>query len=157
MKSQKSKVKSQKDEKSPRGWPNGLPRGGGKKIQVGFTLLEVLVVIAIIAILITIGIASFSTVQKKGRDSKRKSDLKEVQTALEQYYSVCGYNYPVPTGFYTQGIICSSPSIAIMPAPPSDPRVVTPYYCSACNSTSYTICAQLESEPTPQYCLSNQQ
>jgi len=123
----------------------------------GFTLLEVLVVIAIIAILITIGIASFSTVQKKGRDSKRKSDLKEVQTALEQYYSVCGYNYPVPTGFYTQGIICSSPSIAIMPAPPSDPRVVTPYYCSACNSTSYTICAQLESEPTPQYCLSNQQ
>lgn len=131
------------------------------KPHSGFTLLELLVVISIIAILITMGVSSFATAQKKGRDTKRKSDIKEVQTALEQYYSVCNYIYPVPSGFYSQGIICSSPSIAIMPTVPTDPRS-TPYYCptpvdSKCTSSVYTICATLESEPTPQYCLTNQQ
>jgi prepilin-type N-terminal cleavage/methylation domain-containing protein len=76
----------------------------------GFTLLELLVVISIIVILITLGLSSFATAQKKGRDAKRKSDIKEIQTALEQYYSACGYVYPtVPGGsnFYSS-INCSS-------------------------------------------------
>lgn len=126
-----------------------------------FTLIELLVVISIMVILITMGLSSFATAQKKGRDTKRKSDLKEVQTALEQYYSVCNFTYPIPSGFYSQGIICTSPSIAVMPTVPTDPRS-TPYYCptpvaSNCTSTAYTICATLESEPTPQFCLTNQQ
>ncbi len=129
--------------------------------RAGFTLIELLVVISIMVILITMGITSFATAQKKGRDTKRKNDLKDIQTALEQHYSVCNYTYPVPTGFYTQGIICTSPSIAILPTVPTDPRT-TPYYCptpvaSKCTSTAYTICTTLESEPTPQYCLNNQQ
>jgi general secretion pathway protein G len=131
--------------------------------QKGFSLLELLVVISIIVILITIGLTSFTTAQKKGRDAKRKSDIKEVQTALEQYYSVCSFGYPTPAGstFYTS-IICTSPSVAVMPTVPSDPRS-TPYYCgptpaaSNCTSSSYTICAMLESEPTPVFCLTNQQ
>lgn len=127
----------------------------------GFTLIELLVVISIIVILITMGITSFATAQKKGRDTKRKNDLKDVQTALEQFYSVCNYTYPVPTGFYTQGIVCTSPSIAILPTVPTDPRT-TPYYCptpaaSKCTTSVYTICTTLEAEPTPEYCLSNQQ
>src|SRR3990167_5250220 len=83
----------------------------------GFTLMELLVVISIIAILISIGLTSFSTAQKKARDSKRKSDIKEVQNALEQYYSVCGSLYPtgVDGSFYANGIVCSSLSLAIMP------------------------------------------
>lgn len=129
--------------------------------RVGFTLLELLVVLAIIVILISMGVSSFGSAQKKGRDAKRKSDLKEVQTALEQYYSVCSFNYPVPTNFYSQGIVCSSPSIAILPTIPSDPRS-SPYYCPTpvatnCTSSSYTICTSLESEPTPEFCFRNQQ
>lgn len=125
-----------------------------------FTLLELLVVISIIAILVTLGLSSFSTAQKKGRDAKRKSDLREVRNALEQYYAVCGSSYPTPDGTFYSPVICTTPgvSIAIMPTMLSDPRGITPYYCSGtCDSTSYTICAGLESEaPTP-YCLSNQQ
>ena len=129
--------------------------------STGFTLLELLVVISIIAILITIGITSFSTAQKKGRDSKRKTDLREVQQALESYYSVCGFMYPTPNSFYSGGIICASPSIPIMPTVPSDPRVVTPYACATpastnCTASGYIICATMESE-TSAYCLKNQQ
>jgi len=130
-----------------------------KKFKRGFTLLELLVVISIIVILITMGLSSYSTAQKKGRDAKRKSDIKEIQGALEQYYSVCGYTYPVPTGFYSS-IICTTPgvSIAIMPTVYSDPRGITPYYCDGtCNATNYTICAGLEAETTPAFCVSNQQ
>lgn len=124
--------------------------------------MELLVVISIIAILVTIGLTSFSTAQKKARDSKRKSDIKEVQNSLEQYYSVCGSQYPVPTDFYAQGIVCSLPSLAIMPTVPTDPRGTPPYYCPTpaatnCTSTGYQICASLESETPAAFCVSNQQ
>lgn len=129
----------------------------------GFTLMELLVVISIIAILISIGLTSFSTVQKKARDSKRKSDIKEVQNSLEQYYSVCGSQYPVPTDFYAQGIVCSLPSLAIMPTVPTDPRGTTPYFCGPtpaagnCTSTGYNICTMLEGESPNIFCVNNQQ
>ena len=49
----------------------------------GFTLIELLVVISIIAILITIIVATFGTTQKKARDSRRKTDLDALKKALE--------------------------------------------------------------------------
>lgn len=130
--------------------------------NIGFTLMEILIVISIIAILITVGMSSFSTAQKKGRDSKRKSDLKDIQTAQEQYYSVCGNVYvtAVPTGIFTS-VNCASANVSIMPVLPEDPRGTTPYYCDntdGCSSTQFKICAYLETEQvgTP-YCVTNQQ
>lgn len=147
---------------------NHQPPTTNHKQVKGFTLLELLVVISIIAILITVGLTSFSTAQKKGRDAKRKSDIKEVQNALEQYYSVCGYNYPtpqypVPSIPFFVSVNCPAPPISIIPAIPADPRIVTPYFCgptpdvSNCTSTAYTICAMLESETPNTFCVSNQQ
>lgn len=57
------------------------------KRQQAFTLIEILVVIAIIAILMTIAIVALGDLQKKGRDAKRLSDLKVIQSALEQYHA----------------------------------------------------------------------
>jgi len=59
----------------------------------GFTLLEVLVVIAIIGILISMGTAAYTSAQKKSRDSRRSADLKAIQNAFEQYYADNG-RYP---------------------------------------------------------------
>jgi len=134
---------------------------GKKKVKEGFSLLELLVVISIILILITLGTSSFATAQKKARDAKRRGDLKEIQTSMEQYYSVCGYAYPLPQATtYYQSINCSSPAISIMPTVPMDPRS-TPYYCETpatdCTADGFRICTNLEAETVSQYCVLNQQ
>lgn len=59
----------------------------------GFTLVELLVAISIIAILSAIGMIVFGNVQMQARDSKRKQDLRAISTALEIYYNKNG-KYP---------------------------------------------------------------
>lgn len=49
----------------------------------GFTLVELLVVVAIIAILSTIGLVVFSDAQKNARDARRKSDIDAIAKAIE--------------------------------------------------------------------------
>ncbi len=56
-----------------------------KRFQNGFTLVELIVVIAIIGLLATIGVSSYSNVLKKGRDTKRIADLKEFVKAVKLY------------------------------------------------------------------------
>lgn len=124
------------------------------KKKVSFTLLEMLVVIGLIAVLSAMGFVSYSTSQKKARDAKRKNDLREIQNAMEQYYSICGYQYPASLG---SSIVCLSPSVAIMPTVPVDPKTITPYPCSSCSNTQYNICATLESESPSSFCVKNQQ
>jgi type IV pilus assembly protein PilA len=51
--------------------------------QKGFTLVELLVVITIIAILSVIGVTIFSGVQKNARDTRRKADIDSIAKALE--------------------------------------------------------------------------
>ena len=108
------------------------------KNKSGFTLLELLVVIAIIAILIALGTVSYSTAQKKSRDSKVRSDLKEIQNALETYHSING-SYPTdisdlddPTNktYFSSGYR------------PKDPKTNTNYsnYSSSDGST-YCLCS----------------
>lgn len=70
-----------------------MPHQRSIKYQVGFTLIELLVVISIIAILSVIGLVSYQLVLKNGRDAKRQSDLRTVQSALEQYRTDL-YFYP---------------------------------------------------------------
>lgn len=53
----------------------------------GFTLVELLVVMAILAVLVTLIAGGFRTAQMRGRDAKRKSDLKELANSLELYFS----------------------------------------------------------------------
>ncbi len=52
-----------------------------------FTLIELLIVIAIIGILMTIIFASFSQAQKNARDGQRKADLQAVAGVLQRFYS----------------------------------------------------------------------
>jgi prepilin-type N-terminal cleavage/methylation domain-containing protein len=55
--------------------------------KLGFTLIELMVVIMILGILATIGLVIFSSAQVRGRDAQRKSDLKQISSALEIYYN----------------------------------------------------------------------
>ena len=59
-----------------------------------FTLIELLIVITIISVLLGAISFSYSAAQRKGRDGKRKADLKAVQQALETYFTANG-EYPM--------------------------------------------------------------
>jgi prepilin-type N-terminal cleavage/methylation domain-containing protein len=76
------------------------------KKSAGFTLIELLVVIAIIALLTTLAVTALDSARRKSRDSKRVTDVKQFQTALELYFNdEEGY----PNGSFTlgEGTSCS--------------------------------------------------
>lgn len=100
----------------------------------GFTLVELLVVITIIAILSVIGMAVFTGVQKNARDSRRKSDISAMSKALETKFDQTTGKYPTAlanTDFST-GII------------PDDPQGSTNPYKTTLTTSSFTLCAKLE-------------
>lgn len=58
-----------------------------KKVQSGFTIIELLIVIAVIAILALLTINNYQGVQAKGRDTTRISDINNIHSKLEEYYN----------------------------------------------------------------------
>ncbi len=58
-----------------------------QKIRAGFTLIELLVVVSLIGILATLVLANLNAARQRGRDAQRKSDLRNIQTALQLYYN----------------------------------------------------------------------
>lgn len=67
----------------------------------GFTLIELLVVIAIIGSLSSVVLSQTNESRQKARTIKAVTDLKEIQKALEVYYSNHGY-YPETTTSYDE-------------------------------------------------------
>ena len=63
------------------------------KNKFAFTLVELLVVIAIIGLIATLSVIALGNARSKSRDAKRVSDIKQVQTALELFFSDKG-RYP---------------------------------------------------------------
>lgn len=63
------------------------------KLHKGFTLLELLVTISIIAILTSIVVFSSQQVRSQARDERRKADLAVMQGGLEQQFTDCGSYY----------------------------------------------------------------
>lgn len=114
-----------------------------KKGWLGFSLLELLVVISIIGILISIGTVAFTTAQRSSRDARRKSDVQAMQGAFEQYMGENGVYAACSTmAAYDPG------NGALMPAGlPTDPKNTGSYVyngSTGCDSTGYCICALLE-------------
>ena len=65
--------------------------------SAGFTLIELLVAIGIIGILASFLLANFVGVRQRARDGVRKSDLRQMQSALEMYRADQG-QYKLPNG-----------------------------------------------------------
>lgn len=74
------------------------------KLLKGFTLVELLVVMAILGVLVTLVGTSFMSAQMRGRDAQRKSDLKQISSALELFFNDYG-TYPSDS----DGVIMACP------------------------------------------------
>lgn len=111
----------------------------------GFTLIELLVTISIIAILSAIGLVAYSAVMRQGRDSKRQSDLRSIQSALEQYYAD-QLNYPVAV---TAGSPLSASGKTYMNTVPTG----TPAYVYRATPMTPTQCDNSEGNKCTSYCL----
>lgn len=61
-----------------------------KRKQTGFTIVELLIVIVVIAILATISIVAYSGIQARARDSKRTNDIAQIKKALLAYDAIHG-------------------------------------------------------------------
>ncbi len=125
----------------------------------GFTLIELLIVIAIIGILSTLLMANFIGVRQRARDAQRKSDIRQMQSALELYRSDTGQypaaggttslnSTPCPTPSALTYTNSSSQTSTYMTQIPCDPLGSTwfnngSYYYSSTGST-YLLVACLE-------------
>lgn len=115
--------------------------------KTGFTLIELLISITIIAILAALGLSGYAQVQRSARDSRRQSDLKLIQSALEQYHSDQHY-YPSGSTLPSPLINAGKTYLTIVPKDPKDQSAYS-YVSSGCDSssancTSYCLSAQIE-------------
>lgn len=137
----------------------------------GFTLVELLVVMAILGILTVVTLGNFQTSQIKARDAQRKSDLRQIANALEAYMNDHG-GYPTSgtapgysTGKIEDACGCSTPPADCSWGPGSrefcdsnntvymkeipDDVTAPPHYCYWSDGLSFKLYAKLENKKDP--------
>jgi len=120
-------------------------------LNKGFTFVELLVVVTIIAVLTAVAVVSYTSTNKKARDTKRKADLQEIRSALEIVRTECG---AYPSGdLYSLGVVCDTTEYITAARMPHDPKDASNYTYSS-NGTTYSLCADMiENEDS--YCVYN--
>lgn len=116
----------------------------------GFTLIEMLIVITIIALLSSLILVGMGGARAKSRDARRIADLHNVQNALELYYAKTG-TYPKPTEaseYSTLKTLLINAGIGVSKIPDDPLNDATRYYRygGSADGTNYVLGAQLEQQ-----------
>ncbi len=89
------------------------------KPNAGFTLLELLVAIAIIGILSAVILASLNSAREKGRVAAAQSQLEQIERAIQLLFTDTGF---YPSGHASpQTVICDTPLLGTNEIALSDP------------------------------------
>lgn len=121
------------------------------KFKAGVTVIELLIVLAIIGIFITTGIFTGKLQFGKGKDGKRKADLKKMQTVFEDYHNDA-QRYPRPNEISSGGVICRrnfSPYLPELPCDPVNSSEHNYYYQTTDPLSWYKIYTKLENKSDP--------
>lgn len=115
-----------------------------KKSQ-GFTLIELLTVISIIGVITALFTVSYVNVSQRSRDSQRKSNIKQIQAALELYRADTD-TYPTNAtlGSYLCGSSLVSGTTVYMQKIPCDPKSNTRYYYNGTSPSTYVLGSCIE-------------
>ncbi len=114
--------------------------------RLGFTLLELLLVIAILGILAALISGNFISSIKKGKDAARKADLASIQRGLELYYEDHQI-YPTAITFGSELSSTNSDNVkrVYMQKIPDDPRGGNIHYeYISSDGTQYQLYACME-------------
>ena len=108
-----------------------------KEGQKGFTLIELMIVIAIIGILAAIAIPQFVSYRQKGYNTDAKGELKSFYTACQAYYA----DNPTASGNCTTTMVSAtfipSSTVTVTPAGGMNMTGTTSYHSSG--TSTYTI------------------
>lgn len=150
---------------------SGSPSSRKQFLQFGFTLMELIISMAILAIVTGSILGTYTNSQKKARDARRKSDLKQLQNALEAFandhrglypsadsgkVSAC----PAPADRGLSGTSCvwgtgsflMTSGATYMQQMVTDPRTTVNYYYQvSTDNTKYQIYACLENSEDSSY------
>jgi len=132
-----------------------------KKLK-GFTLIELLVVLGILGILAAVLLVTINPIAQlqKGNDARRKSDLEQIQRALELYYQDNG-SYPASSTDGTFTIMYNNasvnwgtqwqPYIATLPKDPSSTNKYV-YYATSTGQAYYLYASLQRGGNDPDAC-----
>ena len=104
----------------------------------GFTLVELLVAIAIIGMLASVVLVSLNSARAKARDARRIADVHSIQLALENYYDT--------NGAYPTQAADAAPPAATFPSGtvPKDPNGTSNYHYQSATGATYCLGTVLE-------------
>jgi type II secretion system protein G len=97
-----------------------VPRTDPGHAERGFTLIELMIVVAIIAILAGILIPNFVNARSQAQTAACESNLRAIATALELYYAD-NQVYPTASGAAVQPSLLTANGVAYLNNTPKDP------------------------------------
>lgn len=127
-----------------------------KKRDLGFTLIELMIVVTIIGLLSSLILVGLRRVQSLGRDTRRIADLRQIQTGLETYFNRNQYYPQLANSSWTSvgdpfpaALVGAGIGITAVSTDPLNRSSFVYYYSSASPWTGYVLRTLLENNDNP--------